>query len=72
MDTIYPRNICITFGECEHEGDMSDYVEELQRAGASVLRAELNEDAECCTVELRIASAAVMQAVEATDAWEFR
>ena len=72
MGDTYPKNIRATFGECEHEGDMDNYVEELQRAGASVLSAVLNEDSESCIVEMRIASVEVMQAVKSTDAWEFQ
>ena len=70
-NTTYPKNICVTFGECEHEGDMEHYVEELSRAGASILNASLDGDNENCSIEMRIPSAEVMQAVKSTDAWDY-
>ena len=47
-------NICIHFGECEHEGDLNRYMEDLTQSGAHVILHELNYEAETAEVHVEI------------------
>lgn len=40
--------------ECEHDGDVDEAASDIEKSGATIVRTELNEDAECClfTVEI--------------------
>ena len=44
----------LSFGECEHEGDMNTYIDDLHKSGASVLEYEIDEDEEEGTVQIVI------------------
>jgi hypothetical protein len=47
------RTATIQFYECEHDGDLDTYIEDLTNSGFSVSGATVNEDAEIgtCTIE---------------------
>lgn len=49
-----PRKGRIRFYECEHQGDVDDYVGALGRLGAKVLQWKLDEDAEEVEVTVEI------------------
>lgn len=38
--------ITLRFRECEHEGDLEDYAQDVGRCGGSIVGSELNSDAE--------------------------
>ena len=44
----------LRFEECEHEGDMSNYVEDLIKSGAKVKNKNLDYEEECCEIIVEI------------------
>lgn len=46
----------IWFTECEHEGDMRNYIDDLYECGAVVVSSKLNSDAETCEIVVDFAS----------------
>jgi len=48
----------VSFYECEHEGDLENYVEDLLTAGAKVLATTLNEQAETGSATIEVADRA--------------
>lgn len=62
----------IFFRECEHEGDVDHYAEEVIAAGAKIIRTTLNEDAETCAMEVEVGNwEAFFEAFSKTDAGLF-
>ena len=48
------ENYRIIFSECEHWNDLLNYEEDLQKSGAKILSASLNEDVEEGTVTIGV------------------
>ena len=46
----------IYFSECEHEGDMRNYTDDLYDCGAVIVSSELNSDAETCKITIDFSS----------------
>jgi translation elongation factor EF-Ts len=44
----------IHFSECEHEGDLDHYKDDLREAGATIISSEINHDAEEGSVVVEI------------------
>lgn len=55
----------LRFYECEHQGDLYSYLDELTSCGASVLDSTLNEDQEEAVVKVEVADFKAFKA-----AWE--
>lgn len=44
----------ITFNECEHDGDMNAYIDDLVKSGAKVFDKNINEDDETCRIYIEV------------------
>ena len=44
----------VQFDECEHEGDLEEYVNDLQESGAEIIDHNINYDAECGYVTIEV------------------
>jgi len=44
----------ILFSECEHNGDLDTYIEDLGNSGATILSSEVNGDSEEGRVEIQV------------------
>ena len=42
------------FHECEHEGDLDNYIEDLHNSGATILNSDLNYEEETAEVEFAV------------------
>lgn len=46
--------ITLHFYECEHQGDMDTYLEDVRASGATVLSSNVNHDAETGSTEITV------------------
>lgn len=44
----------LIFSECEHEGDLRNYEDDLRDSGATIISSECNYEAETGTIEIEI------------------
>lgn len=51
---VEKKTAVIRFGECEHEGDLDNYADDLEKSGAKILSSYVNEDAECGTIKIEV------------------
>lgn len=66
------EQITITFSECEHRGDLNNYIGDLVDAGARILSSGLNTDSEEGWVCIEVSDReAFDKAFEATDSYDF-
>ncbi len=62
----------MTFHECEHRGDLDDYLWDLRDCGATILDFDLNEAAEEAEVRFRVEDLnAFKRAWQKTDSADF-
>ncbi|HUX17096.1 MAG TPA: hypothetical protein VMW52_11530 [Phycisphaerae bacterium] len=65
----------LTFGECEHRGDLGTYEDDLRACGAEVVDSRVDHDAEEGTVTVafadRDAYRAFLAKFKETDSYEF-
>jgi len=62
----------ISFHECEHNGDMQNYINDLIEAGAQIENSKINLDAEVCYITVLIDDLIIFLAKsKETDAYEF-
>ena len=67
-----PKTLCMRFYECEHHGDLDDFVRELGQCGATVLESSLDEAAEEALVRIEVIDFPAFKAAwQATDAADF-
>ena len=52
--TNYQQVYRISFYECEHEGDLEDYLHDMRKAGAIILGTGINYSAEIGVVRFRV------------------
>ena len=65
-----PRKFRLAFYECEHGGDMDNYIDDVAKAGGRVTDTSLNEDAETCYLTIEVADyAAFLEAFKKTDSF---
>lgn len=48
------KTITIHFYECEHEGDLDNYLQDVQDSGGKAVNYNLNSDAETCDVDVEV------------------
>lgn len=61
----------ITFSECEHDGDLDRYKDDLRESGATILGSTINHDAEEGSVQVEIADKkAFLLHFQMTDSYE--
>lgn len=64
--------IVATCHECEHEGDMGNYLYDLRKSGAEILGSSINHDEETGEITMRIPDAVdFMQKFKNTDSYGF-
>lgn len=62
----------ITFGECEHAGDLENYKADLEDSGAKVLGSSANYAEENCSITVSISDyAPFLERFKETDAFGF-
>ena len=66
------EQITITFTECEHRGDLNNYIGDLVEAGARILSSNVNHDTEEGNVCVEVSDReAFDKAFKATDSYNF-
>ena len=58
------------FSECEHDGDLDEYISDIVNCGGKVLDREINYDAETAKVEIEI-DETFAEKFKQTNAFEF-
>ena len=67
-----PKTFTMTFYECEHQGDLSRYLEELRRCGATVLGYAIDSQTEEGVARIEVPDfRAFRTAWEQTDSSDF-
>ena len=67
-----PKTFNLSFYECEHQGDLNRYLDDLVRCGASVLASKLDADAEEAVVRVDVSDfPAFREAWEQTESADF-
>jgi len=62
----------ILFTECEHDGDLETYLEDLRQSGAKILNSSVNEEEETGTVRVQIEDIkSFIEKFRQTDSYEF-
>ena len=49
-----PRKVTLCFYECEHDGDLNEYLDDIRESGGQVINSDLNYDAETADVEVEL------------------
>lgn len=66
------KTITLTFYECEHEGDLDNYADDVRECGGKVIDSEINEDAEIGRLTVQVEDKATFLAkFKETDAAQF-
>ena len=64
--------ISITFSECEHDGDLENYKEDLRTSGAIVKRSRVNEEEETGEIIVEVEDrVAFFDKFKETEGYEF-
>ena len=64
--------LTIGFYECEHDGDLSNYADDVRKAGGAVLKRQLNEDEEAGYLLVEVADkAAFIAEFRKTESYQF-
>lgn len=53
-ENVNAKEMTVYFHECEHEGDLDNYITDLQNSGASVLSSSCDSDEETGVVKIRV------------------
>ena len=53
-----PETMILHFTECEHDGDMEVYMTDITHSGGSIIRTELNDEAETCEINFSVGNKA--------------
>jgi hypothetical protein len=64
----------VSFGECEHEGDLSRYIRDLERSGAKCGSSDINQESEVGHVYIDVPvekEEEFKKKFSATDSYEF-
>ena len=62
----------IEFYECEHDGDLNNYISDLQESGASVIDSNINHEAEIGHVTIEVEDyEAFLEKFKETDSIDF-
>ena len=62
----------IDFYECEHNGDLDNYIEDMVSCGAKIISRELDYDGEVGSVEFEVVDMKeFMSKFEETDSYDF-
>ena len=64
------REVNIQFYECEHDGDLQNYIEDIEQSGGEVLDSSLNYEAEVGSVKVKIDDT-FLDKFKETDAYQF-
>lgn len=64
--------IKVTFCECEHDGDLDNYLGDIRDCGGKVLSSNVDSDEETGTVVFEVEDKpAFVEKFKQTDAWQF-
>ena len=64
--------LTISFYECEHDGDLEDYVDDVVESGGKIVSSEINEEAEIGRVTVEVEDReAFFEKFKKTDAYCF-
>lgn len=64
--------VTLHFHECEHQGDLDNYLNDLMDSSATILTSEINYDEETAKVEVEVDAYGIfLNIFEDTDAYEF-
>lgn len=64
------KEIWINFHECEHDGDLDTYKNDIRNAGGKILSSEINYDEESAVVHIEIDDS-FMHKFKGTDSFGF-
>lgn len=71
-ENVNGKEMTVYFHECEHEGDLNNYITDLREAGASILSSSCNSDAESGVVRIGVKDlASFLSKFKETDSYEF-
>jgi len=64
--------IKVTFSECEHDGDMDNYADDIRACGGRIISTSVDSDAEEGTAIFEVDDKpAFVEKFKKTNAWEF-
>jgi hypothetical protein len=64
--------IKVTFSECEHDGDMENYADDIRACGGRIISTNVDHDAEEGTAVFEVDDKpAFVEKFKQTDAWGF-
>ena len=64
--------IKVTFSECEHDGDMSNYTDDIVKCGGKIISTSVDADAEEGTAVFEVEDKpAFVEKFKQTEAWQF-
>ncbi len=67
METLH-----IEFYECEHQGDLDNYIEDILESGGEVITSEVNYDSEIGFVRIEVSNKqCFMEKFYETDSYDF-
>jgi hypothetical protein len=61
----------LIFSECEHEGDLDNYLSDINKSGGRVLQSEINYDSEEATVVIEYEEDDFLEKFINTNAFQF-
>jgi len=63
----------ITFSECEHQGDLNNYADDVRESGGTILEESVNTDIEEGTILVEVEDKQTfVNKLSETDCWDFR
>jgi hypothetical protein len=70
--TDMAHKLTVTFSECEHDGDLDNYKEDIIKCGGKILSSSLDSDEETGTVVFEVEDKIIFRnKFIDTDTWEF-
>lgn len=62
----------LIFSECEHHGDMDNYMSDVIESGGKILKQELNTEEETCKLEVVVSDSRIfLERMSKTDSNDF-